>query len=106
MILDKKLSICASSQAVRTLIREVPALILYTPMPVELIWLPPEAAEIPSALQEIESGGVTLLVQPVGINSGKIVQIRSTDPNQFLKPEYQPGRVISFTPELNLHDDR
>jgi hypothetical protein len=33
------------------------------------------------------------------------VQIKSTDPYVFLKQEYQPGRTISFAPDLSLKDD-
>ena len=79
-------------------------MILYTPVPPELIW----ATETNQTmnLQEIEHQGVTLLVQPLGMNTGRIVQIRSTDPYVFLRQEYQPGRVINFLPDLYLHDDR
>jgi hypothetical protein len=72
-------------------------------MPPELIW-PPDSENIPSfpqaSLQEIEDEGVTLVIQPLGINAGRIVQIRSTDPNVFLRREYQPGRLVSFKAQL------
>lgn len=57
-------------------------------------------------LEEIEHRGVTLIVEPVGMNTARIVQIKSTDPYDFLKDEYQPGRLINFTPDLDLHDNR
>lgn len=77
---------------------------LYTPVPPELIWVS-ESNET-MTLQEVEHQGVTLLVHPLGLNAGRIVQIRSTDPYIFLKPEYQPGRMISFAPDLSFHDNR
>jgi hypothetical protein len=82
---------------------EVFALVLYTPMPPELIWAT-ESNETMN-LQEVEHQGVTLIVQPTGMNTGRIVQIKSTDPYVFLKQEYQPGRTISFGPKLDLKED-
>jgi hypothetical protein len=82
---------------------EVLTLVLYTPMPPELIWAT-ESDETMN-LQEVEHQGVTLIVQPMGMNTGRIVQIKSTDPYVFLKQEYQPGRTISFAPDLSLKDD-
>jgi hypothetical protein len=82
---------------------EVLTLVLYTPMPPELIWATEPSETI--ALQEVEHEGVTLIVQPTGMNTGRIMQIKSTDPYVFLKREYQPGRTISFTADLSLKDD-
>ena len=53
-------------------------MVLYTPIPPELIW-ETESNET-MTLQEVEHQGVTLLVQPLGMNTGRIVQINSTDP--------------------------
>lgn len=83
--------------------KEVLTLVLYTPMPPELIWVT-ESNET-MTLQEVEHQGVTLIVQPTGMNTGRIVQIKSTDPYVFLKQEYQPGRTIFFGPELELKGD-
>jgi hypothetical protein len=72
-------------------------------MPPELIWASDPKETM--ALQEVEHQGVTLIVQPTGMNTGRIVQIKSTDPYVFLRQEYQPGRMISFSPDLNLKGD-
>jgi hypothetical protein len=70
-------------------------------MPPELIWATDSSETM--SLQEIEHQGITLIVQPTGMNSGRIVQIKSTDPYAFLKQELQPGRTISFGhPELDI----
>ena len=79
-------------------------MVLYTPVPPELIWAT-ESDETMS-LQEVDHQGVTLVVQPMGMNTGRIVQIKSTDPYVFLKEEYQPGRMISFAPDLSLEKDK
>ncbi len=68
-------------------------MILYTPLPLELIWA---SEDNTFSYQELEFSGITFLIQPTGIGRGKIIQIKSTDPNVYLKPEYQPGREISL----------
>ncbi|AFV11370.1 hypothetical protein Tph_c11480 [Thermacetogenium phaeum DSM 12270] len=72
-------------------------MILYTPLPLELVFAEKDGA-VP--YQEVVVSGVTLVVQPVGSGLGKIVQIRSTDPAVYLKPEFQPGQqiIISYRP--------
>ncbi len=79
-------------------------MVLYTPVPPELIWATESDETMP--LQDVDHQGVTLVVQPMGMNTGRIVQIKSTDPYVFLKEEYQPGRMISFVPDLSLEKDK
>jgi hypothetical protein len=83
--------------------QEALSLVLYTIVPPELIWATDSNETI--TLQEVEHQGVTLIVQSLGMNTGRIVQIKSTDPYAFLKQEYQPGRTISFTPDLSNKED-
>lgn len=78
-------------------------MVLYTIVPPELIWATDSNETM--TLQEVEHQGVTLIVQPLGMNTGRIVQIKSTDPYAFLKQEYQPGRTISFAPDLCNKED-
>jgi len=66
-------------------------LILYTPLPLELVLMSDDNS---SPYQEIEYDGVTLVVQPMGTGLGKIVQVKSTDPSVYLRPELQPGQQI------------
>lgn len=67
-------------------------MILYTPMPLEAVM----ASEKDDLLvyQEIQYGGITFVVEPASNGRGKIVQIRSTDPNVYLRQEFQPGKEI------------
>jgi hypothetical protein len=71
-------------------------LILYTPLPLELVLMSDDNS---SPYQEVEYNGVTLVVQPMGIGLGKIVQVKSTDPSVYLRPELQPGQQISLSPK-------
>ena len=49
-------------------------MILYTPLPLELVLMSDDNS---SPYQEVEYNGVTLVVQPMGIGLGKIVQVKS-----------------------------
>jgi len=102
-ITNVKCSILTADITTVPISEEVFTLVLYTPMPPELIWAT-ESNET-MALQEVEYEGVTLIVQQTGMNTGRIMQIKSTDPYVFLKQEYRPGRTISFTADLSLKDD-
>lgn len=69
-------------------------MILYTPLPVEdvLQGFEKEAPE----LTEMSMGDVRVLVQRTGINEGIVHRIISTEPKDYMRPELQPGSVISF----------
>lgn len=69
-------------------------MILYTPLPVEdvLRGFEKEAPE----LTEMSMGDARVLVQRTGINEGIIHRIISTEPKDYLRPELQPGSVVSF----------
>jgi len=67
-------------------------MILYTPMPLEAV-MASENDAAPS-YREVQYCGINFLVEPGDKGMGKIVQVRSTDPYVYLKPEFQPGREI------------
>jgi len=69
-------------------------LLLYTPVPIEIVL---EGHDKQYEFKEIEIDGVKLIVEPIGVNQCKIVQLISTDPNHFLNPNYSPGKIINFT---------
>lgn len=68
--------------------------VLYTPLPLELVMF---AEDSTSPYQDIDLDGATLTVQPTATGMGKIVRINSTDPDYYLKPEFQPGQQISLS---------
>ena len=69
-------------------------MILYTPLPLELVM---SVDDNTSPYQDVELDGVTLVVEPTVAGMGKIVQIRSTDPSVYLRPEFQPGQQIPLS---------
>lgn len=65
----------------------------YTPLPLELIL---EGFDEKRNYREIQFEGVTLLIEEVNSKENKIVQILSTNPQDFLNPKLQPGNLLSF----------
>ncbi len=66
-------------------------MLLYTPLPLELVLA--READVP-AYQEVVQGGVVLLVVPTPAGTRRIIQVWSTDPAAYLRPEYQPGKEL------------
>ncbi|KNZ69334.1 hypothetical protein Tfer_1971 [Thermincola ferriacetica] len=50
--------------------------------------------------QEIEVQGTKLLVEPIAMDQCRVVRVLSTDPQDYLKTEFQPGSELTFTPVL------
>ncbi|NLJ87095.1 MAG: hypothetical protein GX322_11795 [Firmicutes bacterium] len=67
---------------------------IWTIVPWELVWEGIEA-KVQEPVQ-MKWQGVDLLVEPIGFARGKIVQLLSTEPNDYLKPELQPGTIIEL----------
>lgn len=74
-------------------------MIMYTTMPLELVFENMEQVE-KQELQEIDLGrGITMLIEPTGAYQGKIVRLISPNPQDYLNPRFAPGEIISFHPE-------
>jgi len=69
--------------------------LLYTMMPLEVIF--GTEAEEKETLTELELniGEVRLLVQPLSGGRAVINRIISTNPNDYLNPTWQPGSIIN-----------
>lgn len=68
-------------------------MVLYTAMPLELVL---EGMEKNHNYKEINFYGVKLIIEPMDLNHGKIVRLISTDPQDYLKNEFYPGRIVEF----------
>ncbi len=75
--------------------------IFYTILPLELVFDGFEDGE-DMQLYELPIPGGTLVVEPLSKNQAKIVQVISSDPQLFLNPNLQPGKVIDFSPQLTM----
>lgn len=69
-------------------------MILYTPMPQELIW---EGWDKNPVYFWKQLDGRTVQLEWVGQDKARIVRLSSSDPQDYLNPLLAPGREISLT---------
>jgi len=74
-------------------------MILYTIFPLEQVLEEPNTEYLDYI--EMEYEGNVLILQPLSSNVGKIVRLISSDPNDYLNPQYQPGTLLHFVPSFN-----
>lgn len=43
---------------------------------------------------DVDVGSVKMQIRPTGIGQGRLVRLLSTDPLDYLRPEYQPGSLV------------
>ena len=46
---------------------------------------------------EVQIGDVTMILERISDSESKIVKLISTNPNDFLNPTLQPGKIVSAT---------
>lgn len=68
-------------------------MILYTLMPVDAVL---EGNDREYEIDEITIDGVKLLVEPVNSRFGKISRLISTNPQDYLKPQFSPGSIFEY----------
>ncbi len=73
-------------------------MILYTPLPVEAV-LEGFDSYTPEYLELDYPGGGKLIVEPLSPTEGRLVRLISSHPDDYLRPELQPGTIISFGPQ-------
>jgi hypothetical protein len=73
-------------------------MILYSVIPTEVIF---EGMEnFNPQYEEIQWNGLTMQIEHVNHNQAKIVKLISTNPQDYLNPNYAPGTVIAFNPTV------
>lgn len=71
-------------------------MILWTPQPLELVFENNQNEVITGVSPlEIDYKGRKVLVEAVDVNKQKIVQLISTDPQDYLLEDFQPGTIIN-----------
>jgi len=68
-------------------------MILWTVIPEEIVM---EGMDKPRRIKMVSWQGRQLLVEPGTNGRSRIVRLLSSDPNDFLDPEYAPGREINI----------
>ncbi|MGB9839745.1 YlzJ-like family protein [Thermovenabulum sp.] len=70
-------------------------MILYTPMPYEIIMEGFEKSNV-NFKEILIDVDLKLIVEPMDNFSAKIIRIISSNPMDYLNPEFQPGKIILF----------
>lgn len=70
-------------------------MILYTPMQLELVFAGMEEQQV-STEREVVINNSTLIVKDSSPGKARVVRLISTNPYDYLKPEYMPGAEISL----------
>ncbi|MEN6411162.1 MAG: YlzJ-like family protein [Veillonellales bacterium] len=65
-------------------------------MPLSLVWGQPQGSLPP--YEEIEYTGTKMQVTKLSDNQWQIIRILSTDPQDYLREDIQPGTVLVSTP--------
>lgn len=73
--------------------------VLYTPLAPEVVLAGMDQEIVP--YQELSVGGVKMLVEQAGPNQCRVVRLLSTNPQDYLRAEFQPGTMMNFVPEMN-----
>jgi hypothetical protein len=71
-------------------------MIHYTALPLEVVMDGIEKMEATDI--EIMINGIMMQVQPLNTTQATIVRIMSGNPQDYLNPQYSPGRIIEFQP--------
>lgn len=50
----------------------------------------------PAITAELVVDGITMTVEPLGAFQARVVRLFSTDPRDYLTPQYQPGSIIRW----------
>ncbi len=71
--------------------------VLWTVLPVELVL---DGFEKAAVYEETEVAGAKVLVERLAPQQSRIVRLLSTSPADYLRPELQPGVMLSYEPVL------
>jgi len=69
-------------------------MLLYTPLPMEVVL---EGLEKAREYHEVQINNITMILERISDSESKIVKLISTNPNDFLNPMLQPGRILATT---------
>lgn len=70
-------------------------MVLWTVLPIDLVL---DGLEKPVVYEEIDCAGTALVVERISPLECRVVRLLSTDPAAFLRPEFQPGAIVSYRP--------
>ncbi len=69
---------------------------LYTIVPHEEIWGELDQVD-QQEYRDVTLNGCTMQIQPVDSATGKVIRLMSTNPADYLNPQFQPGSTVMLT---------
>lgn len=70
-------------------------MVLWTVLPLDLVL---DGLDKPPAYEEIDYDGTMLMVERLSPHACRVVRLLATDPAAYLRPEFQPGSLVSYRP--------
>jgi hypothetical protein len=70
---------------------------LWSVIPTELVL---SNADSPPLYEEIQCNNIKLLVEKIGPTQCKVSRLLTTNPQDYLHPTIQPGRILTYKPIL------
>ncbi len=67
-------------------------MILYTTVPLEAVFAGDDRS---GNMVELDLGSRRLLVEALPTGQARVIKLLSTDPADFLRPEWQPGQLLN-----------
>ena len=67
---------------------------IYTVMPPELVWEGFGVQE--EELKRVELQEKAVWVRQLSFNQAKVIRLESSDPKDYLNPNFQPGAILDF----------
>jgi len=72
-------------------------MIIYTAIPLEQVFNEHETLETENF--EMDYQGKRIIAEPINHHQARVVQLISSNPNDYLNPNLAPGKIIYFRPE-------
>lgn len=69
-------------------------MILWTIMPLELVFA--QQGDISYPYEDIEYAGIKMMVEKMSSNQCRVVRILSSNPQDYMRSDLQPGTILSY----------
>jgi len=72
-------------------------MVIYTLVPEEMLVLSEKSPQI----KEVQLGSATLILEETENGKAKILRLISSNIQDYLNPDYQPGTIIEYAPVIS-----
>ncbi|MBP2652049.1 MAG: YlzJ-like protein [Firmicutes bacterium] len=72
-------------------------MLFWSIVPLEMVM---SGTETPPVYEELDYDGVKVVVEKFSPTQCRIVRVISTEPNDYLRPDIQPGIMLTYRPSI------